>query len=553
VLSGYRPSSFNLRHETTSGAIGASLLAYLQVAIDFIDQYPGIREGIAMSQQQEDRAIREILIVGGGSAGWMTAAALAHACPRDCIIRLVESDDIGTVGVGEATIPPIRLFNQTLGIDETDFIRATQGSFKLGIEFVNWGRQGHRYFHPFGPFGKAPDLVEVHQHWLAARAAGSDVPLDALSMAWGAASRNRFAPPQADPRSVGSTFDYAYHFDAGAYAAFLRRYAEARGVERIEGKIADVALDGATGHVTSVTLDDGRQLGAELFIDCSGFRGLLIEGALKTGYEDWSHWLPVDRAVAVPCSHGGGFTPYTRSTAHGAGWQWRIPLQHRIGNGHVFASRYMDADEATAILLANLDGEPLAEPRLLQFKTGRRQQFWNRNVVAIGLSSGFMEPLESTSLHLIQAGIAKLLAFFPTRDFDPMVIDEYNRVSINEYERIRDFLILHYKLSERDDTPFWRYVAGMDIPDTLQWKIDHFRRNGRLLAREHDLFGAPSWLAVHVGQFNLPQAADPLLDYAADPGASVAFVGKLADAIARAAATMPTHADFITRHCAAPR
>ncbi|MGN7161543.1 tryptophan halogenase family protein [Sphingomonas sp. SAFR-052] len=491
---------------------------------------------------QPQSAIRSILIVGGGTAGWMSAAALAHALGRRCAITLVESDEIGTVGVGEATIPPIKLFNDTLGIDEAEFLRETKGSFKLGIEFVDWARQGHRYFHPFGTFGKPFDLVAVHQHWLAARAAGSPVPLDDLSMAWGAAKHGRFARPLADPRNVASTFDYAYHFDAGLYAAFLRRYADARGVVRVEGKVADAALDGESGDVASVTLHDGRTLAADLFIDCSGFRGLLIEGALATGYDDWTHWLPCDRAVAVPCVTGGdGLTPYTRSTARAAGWQWRIPLQHRTGNGYVYCSRHLSDDEAAATLLGHLDGPALADPRFLRFTTGRRRRFWNRNVVAIGLSSGFMEPLESTSIHLIQTGIAKLLAYFPTRDFDPLLIDEYNRVAITEYERIRDFLILHYKLTTRDDAPLWRDCAAMAVPGTVALKIAHFRHGGRLVARDMDLFGPPSWLAVHIGQLNDPVALDPLLDTTN----SASFVDRLAGAIDGMARSMPTHAAFL--------
>ncbi|MFS0772516.1 tryptophan halogenase family protein [Sphingomonas sp. 1P08PE] len=494
-----------------------------------------------------DDPIRSILIVGGGTAGWMTAAALAHALPRGCRIELVESEEIGTVGVGEATIPPIRLFNETLGIAEADFVRETGGSFKLGIEFVDWAKLGHRYFHPFGTFGKPFDMLAVHQHWLAARAAGCAIPLDDLSMAWGAASRGRFAPPLADPRNVGSTFDYAYHFDAGLYAAFLRRYAEARGVVRTEGRVADVALDGQTGHVAGVTLVDGRSLAADLFVDCSGFRGLLIEGALKTGYQDWTHWLPCDRALAVPSAPAAALAPYTRSTARAAGWQWRIPLQHRTGNGYVYCSRHLSDDEAAATLLANLDTEPLGDPRALRFVTGRRNLFWNRNVVAIGLASGFMEPLESTSIHLIQAGIAKLLALFPTRRFDPLVADEYNRIAITEFERIRDFLILHYKLTARTDAPLWHECAAMPIPDTLALKIAHFRANGRLIARDMDLFGAASWLAVHIGQLNWPTGNDPLLGYGADPAQSTAYVERLAATIARVADSMPAHADTIRR------
>jgi tryptophan 7-halogenase len=492
-------------------------------------------------------AIRSVLIVGGGTAGWMAAAALAHAAPRGLAITLVESDAIGTVGVGEATIPPIRLFNQTLGIDEAEFLRETKGSFKLGIEFIGWGREGHRYFHPFGTHGKSFDLVAVHQHWLAAGGSDTGIAFDDLSMAWGAAQRGRFATPMADPRSVASTFDYAYHFDAGLYARFLRRYAEARGVARVEGKIAGHALEAARGHVASVTLADGRVLAADLFVDCSGFRGLLIEEALGTGYEEWTHWLPCDRAVAMPCVTGGdGLTPYTRSTARAAGWQWRIPLQHRTGNGYVYCSRHISDDEAAATLMANLDGEALGDPRFLRFTTGRRKLMWNRNVVAIGLSSGFMEPLESTSIHLIQAGIAKLLAYFPTRAFASSGIEEYNRVAITEYKRIRDFLILHYKLNQRTDAPLWRECAAMPIPDTLAMKIAHFRESGRLVARDMDLFGPASWAAVHIGQFNMPQGMDPLLAYG-DAAQSRTFVAKLASAIGQMADSMPSHGDWLKK------
>ncbi len=493
-----------------------------------------------------DRAIRSIVIVGGGSSGWMTAAALSNSLSHGCDITLIESEEIGTVGVGEATIPPIKLFNQTLGIDEREFVKRTQGSFKLGIEFVDWARLGHRYFHPFGSYGRPFDIAEVHQHWLHQKDGSK---LDDHCMAWAAASRGKFAPPSPDQRNVLSTYEYAYHFDAGLYAAYLRAYSEERGVARVEGKVDDVTLNGETGHIDSVTMDDGRVLAADLFIDCSGFRGLLIEGALKTGYDDWTHWLPADRAMAVPCESVSDFTPYTRSTAREAGWQWRIPLQHRTGNGYVYSSQQISDDRAAETLLANLDGKALADPRPLRFTTGMRRKFWNKNVIAIGLSSGFMEPLESTSLHLIQAGISKLLALFPDRDFDPMITDEYNRIATNEYERIRDFLILHYKLTTRDDAELWRYCAAMSIPDTLQWKIDHFRKYGRLLARDADLFGAPSWLAVHVGQFNMPERTDPLIDFRNTNGRE--WLGKLRAAMAAEADRLPTHQAFIDQHCKA--
>jgi tryptophan halogenase len=478
----------------------------------------------------------------------MTAAALANALQTGCEITLIESDDIGTVGVGEATIPPIRLFNQTLGIDENDFVRHTQGSFKLGIQFINWGKQGHSYFHPFGTFGRQFDMVHLQHYWLAAQAQGQASSLDDYSMAWAAASAGRFAPPGNDPRNVLSTYEYAYHFDAGLYARYLRRYAETRGVTRVEGKVVQVVQNSHSGFVESVQLEADQGLAGDLFIDCSGFSGLLIEGALKTGYEDWSHWLPCDRAWAVPSSRGE-FTPYTRSTAHAAGWQWRIPLQHRTGNGHVFSSRFMAAEKARQILLDNLDGEPLAEPRLLKFTTGRRKQFWHKNVIAIGLASGFLEPLESTSIHLIQAGIAKLLALFPDRDFDPLVSAEYNRIAINEIERIRDFLILHYHLTQRDDSELWRYCATMPVPDSLQYRIDHFRRYGRLIPGEMDLFGNASWLAVHIGQLNFPRQLDPLLQHRTLDGR--AWLGKLRAAMDAAAQQLPGHQEYINRFCKA--
>jgi len=499
----------------------------------------------------EDRRIRSMVIVGGGSAGWMTAAALCNSAPRGCAITLIESEEIGTVGVGEATIPPIKLFNQMLGLDEAEFLRRTQGSFKLGIQFVDWDLPGRRYFHPFGTYGRPFDTVAMHHWWQRANAAGQAGSLDDYCMAWAAASAGRFAPPVPDQRNVLSTYDYAYHFDAGLYARYLRENAEQRGVVRVEGRIADVQLDGGSGFVRSVRLEDGRHFEGELFVDCSGFRGLLIEGALQTGYEDWSHWLPCDRAMAVPCEGAragvGEFTPYTRSTARTAGWQWRIPLQHRTGNGYVYCSKHLSDDEAATTLLANLDGKALAEPRPLRFTAGRRRLAWNRNVIAIGLSSGFLEPLESTSLHLIQSGIARLIAFFPDRHFDTLVSDEYNRIANSEMERIRDFIILHYRLNRRTDGDLWRHCANMAVPDSLQEKIAHFRGFGRLVQREYDLFGPSSWLAVHVGQGNLPERADPLLDYREFDGTG--WLVKLRAAMAAAAQQLPTHQEYIDRFC----
>jgi len=499
-----------------------------------------------MIMAEGDRRIRKVLVVGGGSAGWMTAAMLGHILRHDCSVTLVESDDIGIVGVGEATIPPIRTFNQTLGISERDFLRATQATFKLGIEFVGWGAKDARYFHPFGTHGRNFDMVSLHHYWLRARALGDTSSFEDHAIAWALARAGRMTRPATDPRSVLSTFDYAYHFDAASYARFLRGYAEARGVTRIEGKIASVDQNGETGFVEAVRLEDGRCIEAELFIDCSGFRALLIEGALGEPFEDWSHWLPCDRAVAMPCAHPAGPvnpTPYTRSTAHEAGWQWRIPLQNRIGNGYVYCSAFLDDDRAASLLAGRVDGEALGDPRLIRFKAGRRKRHWVKNVIAIGLSSGFLEPLESTSIHLIQANISKLMGLFPDRSFDPRVIDEFNRIAVGETERIRDFIILHYKLMQRDDAELWRYTAAMDVPETLAMKLDHFRRYGRHIPRELDLFAPDSWLAVHLGQGNIPEDVDPVIDYRGIDARE--WLAKLRGALVHEAKGAPDHARFI--------
>ncbi|MBT9445795.1 MAG: tryptophan 7-halogenase [Hyphomonadaceae bacterium] len=498
-----------------------------------------------------DRRLRHLLIVGGGSAGWMSAAAISKAVQGACAVTVVESDEIGIVGVGEATIPPIKLFNRSLGIDEAAFVAATQGSFKLGIEFVDWGRIGDRYFHPFGRFGADFDATPLHHHWLRARAGGDTASLQDHSMAWGAARANRFDRPMLDPRRIQSTFDYAYHFDASLYAKYLRAFAEKRGVTRIEGRIVDVALHGEDGMIRSVTLADGREIEADFFVDCSGFRGLIIEDALRSGFENWSHWLPCDRAWAVPCAHADAFTPYTRSTAREAGWQWRIPLQHRIGNGHVHCSGFVSEDEAARTLLENLESAPLADPRLIRFTAGRRKVHWNRNCVAIGLSSGFLEPLESTSLHLIQSGITRFLALFPDRDANAASVAEYNRLTQLEFERVRDFIILHYKATTRDDGALWRYCAAMPVPDALAYKIEQFRAAGNIVSDGLELFQNPNWLAVFVGQDVTPQRHAPLVDLR-DPVQSAGYLASIRQSIAEAAAAMPGHQEYIDRHCRAP-
>ena len=455
--------------------------------------------------------IRKILIVGGGTAGWMTAAALSHVLRGSVQVELVESEAIGTVGVGEATIPPILLFNALLGIDENEFLRETQATFKLGIQFKDWFRQGHTYFHPFGQYGARVDAASFHQYWLRLNAAGLDDDLDAYSAPAMAARLGRFTRPQGDPRSVSAGMAYAFHFDASLYARYLRGRAEKAGVVRHEGRIADVRLT-PNGDIGAVALEDGRVLEADFYIDCSGFRGLLIEGALTPDYEDWTHWLPCDRAVAMPCARVEAPTPYTRSTALEAGWRWRIPLQHRTGNGYVYCSEHISDDEAIARLRESLDGEALAEPNLLRFRTGRRKKAWNRNCLAIGLSSGFLEPLESTSIHLIQSGISRLLLSFPDKGFAQTDIDNYNHLSQLEFERVRDFVVLHYKATERTDSPLWRQVGAMEIPDSLRRKMDMFRSRGRVFRFEDELFQETSWIAVLLGQGVWPERADPITE-----------------------------------------
>ncbi len=496
---------------------------------------------------------RRIVIVGGGTAGWLAAAAFSRFLMRPgTSIRLIESEEIGIVGVGEGSVPFIRHFHRVLQIDERDFIRNVQGTFKLGIEFRDWAEIGNVHFNGFGDYGGSIEGVSPHHHWLKLHRMGDPTPLGDYSFPATAAHLNCFAPPASNPQpeAAPAHYDYAYHFDAALYGRFLRRDAERRGVRRTEGKVVDVALRGSDGFVESVTLENGERIEGDFFVDCSGFRGLLIEQAMETGYEDWSRWLPCDRALAVPCERAGQLTPYTSATALAAGWQWRIPLQHRTGNGYVYCSQFMTEDEAAKTLLGNLDGKALADPRPLRFTTGRRKKFWSRNCLTIGLAAGFMEPLEATSILLAQTGIARFIEFFPDMDFDPAVTEEYNRLTIAEYERIRDFLILHYHATQRTDSPFWDYCRTMEIPEMLRQKIALFRSRGRLTLARDESFTEASWVAILLGQNIVPKQYDPKVDALEIESLKRGMLQRRT-AIRRAAESLPFHDDFIARNCAA--
>lgn len=488
--------------------------------------------------------VRRLVVVGGGTAGWMAAAAAARFLEQGWRIELIESDAIGTVGVGEATIPQIRLFNAALGLNEDEFLAATEGTIKLGIEFVGWGAADARYMHGFGQVGRDLGLVPFHHYWRRARALGAAGPLGDYCPNVVAAHAGRFEREQGPVTPTRPFLPHAFHFDAGLYARFLRRYAEARGVVRHEGKIARVALAGETGDVEALELEDGRRLEGDLFLDCSGFRGLVIGEAMGVGYEAWTHWLPCDRALAVPCGRVDPITPYTRSTARGAGWQWRIPLQHRTGNGLVYSSAHLSDEAAAEVLLANLDAPALADPRPLRFVTGRRREFWRGNCVALGLASGFLEPLESTSIHLVQSAIERVLQYLPAGRPDPRAIAAYNRQAALEMEQIRDFIILHYKATTRDDTDFWRACGAMDIPDTLAARIELFREAGRIFREGTELFTEAGWVQVLLGQGVMPEGWHPLADQLS--AAELAeFMGLVAGIGRERAAQMRTHEAFL--------
>lgn len=511
---------------------------------------------IPMNDTQETtgpQAIRRVVIVGGGTAGWMTAAALSVVLDKQrCSIELIESDAIGIVGVGEATIPAIHDFNRKVGLDEQELMRATSATFKLGIEFVNWCKQGDAYMHPFGRYGFDINGVAFHHYLVDQRQRGNDVPFGEFCIPFVAGKLGRFAMPQTDPRSVLSTYSYAYHFDASLYAKYLREVTEQRGVVRTEGRIVDVALRAADGFIEAVILESGQRIEGDLFIDCSGFRALLIGDALGVDYESWRHWLPCDRAVALPSRNPDVLEPYTRATAHSAGWQWRIPLQHRTGNGHVYSSDHMSDDEATAIALEHLETEAIDEPRYLKFVAGKRQRMWHRNCVAIGLSGGFLEPLESTSIYLIQAAIMKLIERFPDQGFCANDIADFNAQIERHFCQIRDFIILHYKATRRDDSDFWNYCRTMAIPESLEYRMRVFRESGRVVYSKRELFIETNWIAVLLGQDVIPQQTD--LRVSCTPPDRIALqMRQMHEVMKMAAASLPTHAETVARYCAAPQ
>lgn len=491
-------------------------------------------------------SVKKVVVLGGGTAGWMSAALLKKVFGKQIDLSLIESDTIGTVGVGEATIPPIQLVNSVLGLNEAEFLRETQATIKLAIKFENWHQQDKSYFHTFGAPGKSMAFCQFHQFWRRAKSLGLQDSIWQYDLNYLCAVEGKFAPI----KSKDSAFElpYAYHFDASLYAKFLRQFSEKLGVQRYEGKVVEVKQHSETGFVTSLRLEDGHQLDGDLFIDCSGFRGLLIQQSLNTGYEDWSHWLPCDSALAVPSQRHQKTLPYTRSIAHKAGWQWRIPLQHRNGNGMVYASNYWDDSDAQDTLLRNLETEPLADPQVIRFKTGRRRQQWNRNVVAVGLSSGFLEPLESTSIHLIQSAIVRLIHLFPHTGVQVANVAEYNRQSKVEFEQIRDFLILHYHQNKRIDSDFWRDVREMDIPDSLKHKMALFSANGSLFRQQDDLFLDSSWLQVMMGQGIEPIDYHPLAN-GPDDDQLLKMMANMHQAKRKPLTDLPSHDEFLRQCC----
>lgn len=494
----------------------------------------------AASEDSSD-PIRRVVIVGGGTAGWSAAAALAPYCRQGQFeLTLVESEQIGIIGVGEATVPVIRDFNTLIGLDETEFIRATGATYKLGIEFVDWGRIGDRYIHPFGYVRRRISGVEPHHHQARMQAAGLDFQRTAISVATAASAQDRFALPGAGDANCIEPHSYAFHFDATLYAPLLRRHSEAQGVRRVEGKVVDARLRADDGFIEALVLDDGRIIEGDLFIDCSGFRALLIGQHLGIGEVDWSEWLPCDRAVAAPSEVAQPLHPYTRSTARDAGWQWRIPLQERVGNGYIYSSAFVDDDTAQRDFEQLVDTPLVSAPRLIRFKTGHREKIWHRNCIAIGLSGGFLEPLESTSIYFVHRAITMLIDLFPSRRCETELADEYNRLLIDEFEQVRDFLVLHYCATERRDTPFWRHCAALPLPDSLKERIALFQERG-IVVPNRNFFSAISWVSVMLGQRIAQHGWDPRLDRVPENEA-IGLLDAAVKATQDYVSTMPPHA-----------
>lgn len=494
--------------------------------------------------------IKKIVIAGGGTAGWMTAALLKKVLQQRVEIQLVESEEIGIIGVGEATIPPIQTFNSVLGLHEPEFLRETKATIKMAIRFDNWKQQGDSYYHTFGAPGTTIGFSAFQHYWLRAQKQGLNTPIWDYDLNYLCCEAGVFG--KFDSKDPLYQVPYAYHFDSALYGRYLRKISEQAGVVRTEGKIREVRLNPESGFVEALLMENGSEIQGDLFIDCSGMRGLLTQGALQTGYEDWSHWLPCDRALAVPSERFEKTLPYTRSIAHKAGWQWRIPLTHRNGNGLVYSSHHLSDDEATTILLSNLDSTALAEPKPIKFKTGRTLQQWNKNVVAVGLSSGFLEPLESTSIHLIQSAIVRLLKHFPNAGISQTQVDEYNRDSKHEYETVRDFIILHYHLNERDDSEFWRYLRNMPIPERLAHKIALFKETGAIMNDPGDIFLDSSWLQVMMGQGIMPRDYHPTADI---PGAEQlqSMLARIASAKRQPLTQLPSHDEFLYQYAGVTR
>ena len=488
------------------------------------------------------KKIRRYVIAGGGTAGWMAAAMLAKTMGDEIELTLVESDQLGTVGVGEATIPPLLRYTRLIGLNEAEFMRETSATFKLGISFENWKDVGEDYFHSFGHTGKDHWTSGFHHFWLCGKDRGLANHFDEYCLEVMAAHQNKFA------QLPSNGLNYAYHLDAGRFASLLRRIAEENGASRVEGKIGNVALDSETGNIAALHLEDGTVIEGDFFFDCTGFRSMLMGQALHVGYDDWSHYLPCDSAIAVQTESVGSMVPYTRAIAHDAGWRWRIPLQHRTGNGLVYCRRYLDQDRALDRLLSSVEGKTTTDPKFIRFQTGVRRKQWEKNCVVLGLAGGFMEPLESTSIHLIQKSIMRFMRLMPQNSLLDADISEFNDQTFDDMESIRDFLVLHYVVTERRDSPFWRYCANMDIPESLRQKISLFEESGRVFRKNDELFAENSWIQVMLGQGMTPKSYHPIADKMSDQELTY-FLDQIRKDVAKIAAQLPPHETFVRQYC----